>query len=164
MEEGVQVVVQGTGEPGLEAAFRAAADAHPGRVTAHIGYDEGRAHRLMAGADMILVPSRFEPCGLTQLYGLRYGTVPVVRRVGGLADTVQDADAQHLADGSATGFSFERAQPAELVQAVRRAVALYRQPPAWQALMRQGMASDFSWDGPARDYIALYEGALREPG
>ncbi len=154
LDEGVQVVVQGTGEPALEAAFRAAAAAHPGRVAAHIGYDETRAHRLMGGADMILVPSRFEPCGLTQLYGLRYGTVPVVRRVGGLADTVIDGE---------TGFSFDRAHPGELAHAVRRAVQLYRQPPAWQALMQQGMACDFSWDGPARDYLALYEGALRDP-
>jgi starch synthase len=156
LELGVQLIVQGTGEPTLEAAFRMAAGAHPGRVASHIGYDEARAHRLIGGADMILVPSRFEPCGLTQLYGLRYGTVPVVRRVGGLADTVVPVDPASLAEGRATGFAFEHAQTFELTRAVRDAVALYRQGEPWQQLMRQGMRQDFSWRGPAQQYLELY--------
>jgi starch synthase len=125
-------------------------------VASHIGYDEARAHRLIGGADMILVPSRFEPCGLTQLYGLRYGTVPVVRRVGGLADTVVPVDPASLAEGRATGFAFEHAQTFELTRAVRDAVALYRQGEPWQQLMRQGMRQDFSWRGPAQQYLELY--------
>ena len=160
---GVQFAVQGTGEPALEAAFRMAEQAHPGRVAVHIGYDETRAHRLIAGADMIAMPSRFEPCGLTQLYGLRYGTVPVVRRVGGLADTVFDAGdgASAAQAGQQTGFVFDVATPAAFELAVRRALLLKQSPLAWQAVMRRGMAQDLSWAGPARDYLALYEAALR---
>jgi len=160
---GVQFAVQGTGEPALEAAFRMAEQAHPGRVCVHIGYDETRAHRLIAGADMIAVPSRFEPCGLTQLYGLRYGTVPVVRRVGGLADTVVDSGAAAAGMALAerqTGFVFDAASPAAFEMAVRRALLLKQSPEAWQAVMRRGMAQDLSWAGPARDYLALYEEAL----
>lgn len=153
---GVQFAVQGTGETALEAAFRMAAQAHPGRVAVHIGYDENRAHQLVAGADVIAVPSRFEPCGLTQLYGLRYGTPPVVRRVGGLADTVADGD-----PATQTGFVFDAATPGAFEAAVRRALALRSNTPAWQALMRRGMAQDLSWAGPARDYLALYAQAIR---
>jgi starch synthase len=156
VRRGTQWMVVGTGEPALEAALREAERAHPGRVAVRIAYDEQLAHRLVAGADAIVVPSRFEPCGLTQLYGLRYGTLPVVRRVGGLADTVVDANDVHLRDGSGTGFVFEAATPVALEHAVERAVALYRQPEAWQRVMRQAMAQDFSWDHAARDYLALY--------
>ncbi|MBL8331268.1 MAG: glycogen synthase GlgA [Rubrivivax sp.] len=162
LEQGAQVVVQGTGDSTLEASFRQAAQVHAGRVAVHIGYDEARAHRLMAGADLILVPSRFEPCGLTQLYGQRYGTLPVVRRVGGLADTVVDANPQTLAQGTATGFLFDHAHGAELSGAVRRALTLRRDAAAWQALMRQAMACDFSWNGPARQYIQLYQGVMHD--
>ncbi len=158
--DGVQFAVQGTGEPALEAAFRMAELAHPGRVAVRIGYDENRAHQLVAGADVIAVPSRFEPCGLTQLYGLRYGTAPVVRRVGGLADTVVDGHADGTA-GSQTGFVFDAATPAAFAAAVRRAQALRRDDPvAWQALLQRGMAQDLSWAGPAQDYLALYGQAL----
>jgi starch synthase len=106
LAQGVQLAVQGTGDAALETAFQAAAQAHAGRVALRIAYDESLAHRMVAGADMILVASRFEPCGLTQLYGLRYGTAPVVRRVGGLTDTVVDASDGALADDRATGFVF----------------------------------------------------------
>ena len=158
---GVQFAVQGTGEPALEAAFRRAELAHPGRVAVHIGYDETRAHQLIAGADVIAVPSRFEPCGLTQLYGLRYGTVPVVRRVGGLADTVSDAgpgtapDRQDRQDRQ-TGWLFDAATPAAFEACVQRALVLKRDAAAWQAVMQRGMAQDLTWAGPARDYLALY--------
>ncbi len=152
--DGVQFAVQGTGEAALELAFGMAAQAHPGRVAVRIGYDENRAHQLLAGADVIAVPSRFEPCGLTQLYGLRYGTLPVVRRVGGLADTVSDGYA-----ATQTGFVFDAATPGALETAVRRAQALRRDPTAWQAVMRRGMAQDLSWAGPAQAYLALYDQA-----
>ena len=114
------------------------------------------AHRLIAGADAILVPSRFEPCGLTQLYGLRYGTLPVVRRVGGLADTVVDASDEAVRHDSATGFSFDPAIPAALEAALARAARAYAQPARWCQLMLRAMAQDFSWTGAASRYMALY--------
>jgi starch synthase len=150
VDEGVQFASQGTGEPVLEAAFRSAEQAHPGRVRVHIGYDEPRAHQMIAGADVIAVPSRFEPCGLTQMYGLRYGTLPVVRRVGGLADTVADG---------ATGFVFDAATAGAFEAGVRRALLLKPDQGAWLAMMRRAMAQDLSWAGPARDYLTLYESA-----
>ncbi len=153
--EGVQFAVQGTGEAALEVAFRMTQQAHPGRVAVHIGYDENRAHQLVAGADVIAVPSRFEPCGLTQMYGLRYGTPPVVRRVGGLADTVCDVGAGGDAT-TQTGFVFDAATPGAFESAVRRALALKRDAGAWQAVMQRGMAQDLSWTGPAQAYLALY--------
>jgi len=158
LQTGVQLSVQGTGEPALEAAFRMAQQAHPGRVHVHIGYDEARAHRLVAGADAILVPSRFEPCGLTQMYGLRYGTLPIVRRVGGLADTVRDAGG-----AQDTGFIFDAATPQALARAVLRAVALHTDRAAWRARMAVAMAEPLSWVRPAGDYLALYR-RLRTPG
>jgi starch synthase len=153
---GVQFAVQGSGEPALEAAFRMAQQAHPGRIHVHIGYDEARAHQLVAGADAIAVPSRFEPCGLTQMYGLRYGTLPIVRRVGGLADTVADASSH----GTGTGFVFDAATPAALERAVRRAVAARHDAGAWRALQQRAMAQPLSWGGPSREYLSLYEAAL----
>jgi starch synthase len=160
--QGAQLALQGTGDAALEAAFKAAAAQHAGQVAVRIGYDEALAHRLIAGADAILVPSRFEPCGLTQLYGLRYGSLPVVRRVGGLADTVVDAESSALAADRATGFAFEAATAAALSQALERAVNLYRQPVAWQRVMRRAMAQDFSWEQAAKRYMALYQSLLAE--
>ena len=159
---GVQIAVQGEGDRGLEAAFRLVQDAHPGRVQVFIGYDEARAHRLIAGGDVIAVPSRFEPCGLTQLYGLRYGTLPVVRRVGGLADTVLDA--ADVGEDGATGFVFDAAEPWAFEACVRRALQARRQPSTWAAMMRRAMAQSLSWDGPARAYRELYGQALAVPG
>jgi len=160
LRAGVQLVVQGTGEPALEAAFRMAAQTHPSRVHVFIGYDEARAHRLIAGADAIVVPSRFEPCGLTQMYGLRYGTLPIVRRVGGLADTVADATPAAMAAGQASGFLFDAATPAALERCVRRAIELRGDPAAWNGVMAAAMTRDLSWAGPAREYLALYERLL----
>jgi starch synthase len=160
LAKGAQLFVVGTGDAALEAAFRDAAQAHPGRVAVRLVYDEALAHRAIGGADAILVPSRFEPCGLTQLYGLRYGTLPLVRRVGGLADTVVDASADALRDGRATGFTFDAPASAALEHAIERLVALYRQPPAWRAVMRHAMAQDFSWDHAAVDYLALYRDVI----
>ena len=156
LRRGGQLALQGTGDAALESAFSAAAQAHPGRVAARIGYDEALAHRLIAGADAIMVPSRFEPCGLTQLYGLRYGTLPVVRRVGGLADTVVDASADAVATDRATGFSFDAASPAALEHALQRATEAFSQPLLWRQLMLRAMAQDHSWEGAARKYVALY--------
>ena len=156
LRRGGQLALQGSGDPLLEAAFVAAAKAHPGAVGVRIGYDEAFAHRLIAGADAILVPSRFEPCGLTQLYGLRYATVPIVRRVGGLADTVVDATNDSLRADSATGFVFDAATPTALDAALQRAFDIYAQPDRWQKLMLRGMAQDNSWDGAATRYMALY--------
>jgi starch synthase len=158
--QGVQVAVQGSGDPALESALHAAAQGHPGRVWADTGYDEARAHRLIAGADAIALPSRFEPCGLTQLYGLRYGTLPVVRRVGGLADTVDDASPEALAAGTASGFVFDAATPQALQEAVLRAAALKREPARWAAVQRAAMGRRHGWATPAREYLALYARAL----
>ncbi len=155
LQAGMQLAVQGTGDAALESAFKAAQTAYPGRVAVHIGYDEPRAHQMIAGADLIAVPSRFEPCGLTQLYGLRYGTLPLVRRVGGLADTVSDGAADQ------TGFTFDAATPGALEACLQRALAARRNPADWAAMMARGMAQDLSWAGPARDYLALYQQALQ---
>jgi starch synthase len=140
--------------------LRALAASAPQQVAMATGYDEARAHRIIAGADIIAVPSRFEPCGLTQLYGLRYGTLPLVRRVGGLADTVVDASDAALRAGSATGIVFDTASAPALLAAARRALALYRDPPRWRALMQTAMRQDFSWQRAAGAYAALYQRLL----
>ena len=153
---GAQLAVQGNGDPSLEAAFTAAAASYPGRVAVWLRYDEALAHRMMAGADAILVPSRFEPCGLTQLYALLYGTVPVVREVGGLADTVVDATPEAIQSDVATGFMFGPATTWGLDQAMARTLDAYRNPPLWRQLMLRGMAQNFSWEVAAAQYLALY--------
>ncbi len=155
LHAGFQVAMQGSGDPALESAFRTAAAAHPGRLSVTIGYDEARAHRLIAGADVIALPSRFEPCGLTQMYGLRYGTLPVVRRVGGLADTVHDADTP-----AGNGFTFDLATPQALGDTLRRAQAQRADESHWGAMQRRAMATDLSWRGPARSYLDLYASAF----
>ena len=161
MQLGAQLLVLGTGDPALEAAFLAAAAAHPGRVACVIGYDEGQAHRILAGADLVLMPSRHEPCGLTQLYALKYGALPLVRRTGGLADTVVDADAQSTLDSTATGFMFTEPSSWVLGETLGRACRLYRdEPRSWAQIQRQGMRQDFSWEASAREYEALYAAML----
>jgi starch synthase len=151
-EMGGQLAVLGSGERHLEDLFRQAAQAQPQRVALRLAYDEGLAHRIEAGADMLLVPSRFEPCGLTQMYALAYGTAPVVRRTGGLADTVQDAGEP----GGGTGFMFDQPTPLDLIDAMGRGVGLYRQPQAWRAVQLRGMAQDFSWERAAVAHRDLY--------
>jgi starch synthase len=145
---GCALAVLGTGERRYEEALVAAAGAHPGRVAAAIRFDEGLAHRIVAGADVFLMPSRFEPCGLTQMYALRYGTPPLVRRTGGLADTVTDA-----AEPDGDGFVFDGDDP---WPALARAVEAFADPDRWRALQRRGMARDFSWDRSAFAYEDLY--------
>ena len=153
---GGQLVLLGSGEAALEAAFAAAARDHPGRIGVVIGYDEPLSHQMQAGADAIIVPSRFEPCGLTQLYGLRYGTLPVVARVGGLADTVIDANQAALMDGVATGFQFAPDSVAELRTALERAFELYSDRRCWQAVQRRAMGRKVDWSVPAKAYANLY--------
>jgi starch synthase len=153
---GTELALLGAGDSDLELGFTAAAAQHRGRIGVEIGYDESLAHLIIGGADVILVPSRFEPCGLTQLYALRYGSLPLVRRVGGLADTVIDANAATLADGIATGFVFDDDNSEALTAAVRRAVDLFRQPELWNRMMRHAMAQDFSWEEAARQYVTVY--------
>jgi starch synthase len=153
---GAQLALVGTGEPDIESAFREAAAQAPDQIGCVIGYDEELAHLLQASADALLVPSRFEPCGLTQLSALRYGAVPVVSRVGGLADTVIDANPAALAAGVATGVQFSPITAGMLELALRRGVALYREPSTWRTLQANGMAADFSWSDPARRYAALF--------
>jgi starch synthase len=153
---GGQLAVLGAGEPGIEQALRDAQHRHPGQVALHVGYDEALAHTLVAGADVILVPSQFEPCGLTQLYGLRYGTLPLVRAVGGLVDTVTDSSLENLDDGSASGFVFTRFDSQALDSALRRAFALYRRPAEWRAVQRHAMGLRFDWDRAAHAYLRVY--------
>lgn len=157
LRRGAQLAVQGSGDPLLEAAFAGAAQAHAGSVAVRIGYDEALAHRIIAGSDALLVPSRFEPCGLTQLYALCYGTVPVVRRVGGLADTVSDATVEALREARATGIVFDAATPESLEAALQRAGELYAEAGGWQHVVDAGMRQDHSWRGAASKYIALYD-------
>ena len=156
LQEGGQLVVLGTGDAELETGFRDAAAAHPGQVAIHLGYDEAMSHRVIAGADVLLVPSRFEPCGLTQLYALRYGTLPLVRRVGGLTDTVVDASPENLQSGCATGFVFEEATRYALGARIREASQFYHDAAAWRQVQQCAMRQDFSWDDAAANYELLY--------
>lgn len=153
---GAQLAILGTGEAALENAIGVAAAAHPGRIGAVFGFDEELAHQIQAGADAILMPSRFEPCGLTQLCALRYGAVPVVARAGGLTDTVIDANEMALAAGVATGIQFVPGSVEMLSDGIRRAALLFRTQQAWRTMQRKGMATDVSWRRPAARYAALY--------
>ncbi len=156
-------IVLGTGEARYQDLWKGLAASYPSRIGARIGFDEGLAHLIEAGADLFLMPSRFEPCGLNQMYSLRYGTVPVVRAVGGLADTVYDPLAAtgtspaEAGKTSATGFVFHDYTPGALIEALRRALAMFRKPRAWKALQRAGMKQDHSWDRSAREYVRIYE-------
>jgi starch synthase len=153
---GARLALLGSGDRALEAGFVAAAQRHPGRIGVRIGYDEALSHRMQGGGDAILVPSRFEPCGLTQLYALAYGCVPVVARTGGLADTVVDANLAALAADAATGIQFNAVTPEALADAIDRTIALYRDAPQWQHVQRAGMKSDFSWGRSGKAYADLY--------
>jgi starch synthase len=147
-------VMLGSGERRFEDAWATLAARHPDRVSATIGFDERLAHLIEAGADMFLMPSRFEPCGLNQLYSLRYGTVPIVRATGGLNDTVQDVDESP----AGTGFKFRDYTPEALVATVRRAHRTFQDKAQWQEIQKRGMREDHSWDASAVEYVKLYEG------
>ena len=161
--EGGQLAVLGAGDPLLEAALHAAAQLHPGSVAFVAGYNEDLAHRLQAGGDVVLVPSRFEPCGLTQLCGLRYGTLPLVSRVGGLADTVIDANSAALHDEVATGFVFAPVSAPAFTRALQRVFALWSDQRAWLQTRHRAMTRDVGWGLPAQQYRALYQSLLHLP-
>jgi starch synthase len=156
LAEGAQLALLGSGETDLQLGFAAAAAAHPGRIGCVFGYDEALAHLVQAGADALLVPSRFEPCGLTQLCALRYGAVPVVARVGGLNDTIIDASPVALAARAATGVQFSPVNTPMLEAAIRRTAALKKNKTVWRRLQAAGMATDVSWADPARRYAELF--------
>jgi starch synthase len=150
-----QVAILGKGDARIEQALRTAAERYAGRVSVTIGFDEGLAHAIEAGSDIFLMPSRYEPCGLNQMYSQRYGTPPVAHATGGLIDTIEDGE---------TGFLFARPEAGALVGAVRRATELWRDAGRWREMQRRGMQRDFSWSAPARQYAALYSRlAMREP-
>ena len=151
-------VLLGSGEPRYQAQWQALSARAPRRVAVRIGFDEHLAHLIEAGADLFLMPSRFEPCGLNQMYSLRYGTVPVVRATGGLDDTIVNWSPR---TGRGTGFKFTEASPEALLAALRKALEVYRDPSAWRSLQLQGMACDYSWDASARHYCKVYENAIR---
>jgi len=157
---GARFAILDSGDPALEASLRAAAARHPGKVGVLIGYDEGLSHLLQGGADAILVPSRFEPCGLTQLYGLRYGCIPLVARVGGLGDTIIDANEAAIEAGVATGFAFMPGNGEAMLRGIERAVLLHDDAPRWRAMQLRGMKSDVSWNRSATRYAALYRSLL----
>jgi len=161
LDGGGQLVVLGSGDARLDHAFAEAATRHPGRVARRTGMDEPLAHRIFAGCDVVLVPSRFEPCGLTQLYGLAYGALPLVHRVGGLADTVVDCTLEDMAAGTATGFVFDAFNAADYKRALRRAFALWSRPEYWARVRATAMRQRFDWDGPAARYLALYQSLLQ---
>jgi len=156
LRERAQMAILGSGEKELEAAFTRLAARHPGELSVTIGFDEGLSHLMEAGADLFLMPSRYEPCGLNQMYSQRYGTPPVVHATGGLADTVIDATAENLANGTATGFVFHDMHYASVLAGVSRALAAWRDVPTWRRIQRAAMAMDFSWARSARAYLDLY--------
>jgi starch synthase len=158
---GGRLALLGSGDAELELAFKAAAVRHPGKVGVKIGYDEVLSHRLQGGADAILIPSRFEPCGLTQMYGLRYGCVPVAARTGGLSDTIIDANEAALSAGVATGFLFDDLTPDGLTRALQRAVGVFADRSAWRGLQEQGMKANFSWAHSGAKYAELYRRLIK---
>ena len=165
MKLGMQLVVLGTGEQKYHDLFRKIAEMHPEKTGINIRYDNKLAHMIEAGSDIFLMPSRYEPCGLNQMYSLKYGTVPVVRATGGLADTITDCTEKTLKEGSANGFSFSKYGAAELVKTLRRAVeTCAKKPKVWKKLVATGMNQDFSWDRSAREYVSLYEKAKAKHG
>ncbi len=159
LETGAQMVILGAGESRFEGALLEIEARHPGKLAVRIGFDEGLAHRIEAGSDIFVMPSRYEPCGLNQLYSLRYGTVPVVRAVGGLSDTVVDLDEF---PAHANGFVFRLYEPVELFKTLHRALRAWKNRKLWKELMLRGMDSDFSWDRSARAYVEVYERAIAD--
>ncbi|MGI4848728.1 MAG: glycogen synthase GlgA [Janthinobacterium lividum] len=161
IQRGGQLMVLGSGDAAMEAEFLAAAARHPQSVAVQIGYDEEKSHRIIAGSDVVMVPSRFEPCGLTQLYGLRYGSLPLVRRIGGLGDSVTDCALENIADGVASGFVFDEFNESAFLAALRRAFALFARKRDWNLVQKYAMKQEFSWESAARHYLALYDQALK---
>ncbi|MCA1776981.1 MAG: glycogen synthase, partial [Loktanella sp.] len=158
IDQGAQLALLGSGDKGMEHAYADAARRHAGQIGAIIGYDEDLSHLMQAGADGILVPSRFEPCGLTQLYALRYGTVPVVARTGGLADTIVDANIAAIDTGCGTGVQFTPVTALALEQAIARACALFQRKELWSGLQKRGMKQPVGWNASALAYLTLFKG------
>lgn len=161
LEHPVQMVILGSGEAELEASFLQLAQNHPDQVATIIGFNEALSHQIEAGADIFLMPSRFEPCGLNQMYSQCYGTPPVVHSTGGLADTVVDATPENIANGTATGFVFRHATTHGLNECIHRALDIYRDQSTWRRIQSNGMHRDFSWNRSAEEYLALYEMILK---
>ena len=158
LQDSLALVALGTGEAKYETLFRELAQRYPARVGVRIGYDNALAHKIEAGADLFLMPSRYEPCGLNQIYSLRYGTVPVVRATGGLDDTIEPFDPR---TGRGTGFKFSAYTGTAMVECLRKALRVYRDPKAWRTLQTNGMTKDFSWKASAAEYAKLYATAQR---
>ena len=163
LAEGIQFALVADGDAGYANRFRELAASYPGQVFVRTGYEEALAHRLLAGADMLLHPSRYEPCGLSPIYAMRYGTLPIVRRSGGLADSVVDADQKNIKNGIATGFSFSRPTAHDLIACVQRALSLFRQPIAWRKIRSCAMRQDFGWSRSAQAYADLYRALVMAP-
>jgi starch synthase len=161
IERDLVLVALGTGEPYYENFFRNFAQRAPHKVAVQIGYDDALAHKVEAGSDMFLMPSRYEPCGLNQIYSLKYGTVPVVRATGGLEDTIDEWNGEA---GKGTGFKFYGYNPPDLLAAIDRALTAFQNKDGWQTLMRNGMAKDYAWEHPAKEYVEVYEEVLRRRG
>ncbi|HLY51512.1 MAG TPA: glycosyltransferase, partial [Steroidobacteraceae bacterium] len=159
---GAQCVLLGDGDRHLEDEFDRTARQYPRQIAARVGYEEPLAHLLLAGGDILLHPARYEPCGLTQLYAMRYGTLPVVRSTGGLSDTVVDATESNITAGKATGFAFNNIDAGEMLACLNRSLALYQQPLVWRKLQRQAMAQNFGWAESARRYLAVYRSLVPE--
>lgn len=161
INKGTQLAILGSGDKGIEEALLNLAKMMPGQMSVTLGYDEALAHQIEAGADVFLMPSLFEPCGLNQMYSMHYGTIPIVRRTGGLADTVIDAIPVNLNQQTATGFVFEQEDSRHLLQCVERAILLFRDKTNWQKLQKTGMTRDFSWRNSAQQYLDLYQQLLK---
>ena len=155
-----QLAVLGSGDKAMEAGFSALAERFPGQIAVKLGFDEGLAHRIEAGADCFVMPSRFEPCGLNQMYSLRYGTPPIVRATGGLADTVVDISETSLADKTGNGFVLENDSAHALWQAMERVCRSWQDKKLWQRIQQNGMRRDFSWEHAAAEYVGLYRDAV----
>ena len=153
-----QLVLLGDGEKSIERAFENLQKKYPEQIGVFLGFDPELSHLIEAGSDLFIMPSKYEPCGLNQMYSMRYGTIPVVRATGGLDDTVED----HSGNGKGTGFKFEKFDSKELLKALQRALKVYQQPEEWKKLMRNGMAKDFSWEHSARQYVNLYKELLKQ--
>lgn len=162
MQMPLQMVFVGSGEARYEQTLLQWAKLYPDRIAIKLGYNEAGAHLIEAGTDVFLMPSRFEPCGLNQMYSQRYGAVPLVRRVGGLADTVEDANTVNLEQGTATGIVFKEATADALFEAISRSLALHQDKPSWSKVQRAGMTRDFSWEASAQGYLDIYDLALED--
>ena len=160
IKAGVQIAILGSGDKTLEMHLQRLAAIYPKQMSVTIGYDEQLSHQIEAGVNMFLMPSKFEPCGLNQMYSMSYGTIPIVRRTGGLADTVTNATPENIKNKIATGFVFERSNSNELLHCIERAVKTFHNKKIWKQLQIAGMTRDFSWQKSAKQYISLYHHSI----